>query len=331
MRAESASWMFFGDTYIDDAIRHSAILCRDFALGGLQGIIAALQLLKEIIPAAADCPDGLSSLISRTSALQEMREIASWEKYFEIVREYCLWEEVYTRVVQNVLESKDTESSQQALQGLIDDTKYLFDGILEFILIEGGEWVQSSDDTLETTLVLVPADDTADPEVYPGFHEDMILDICRLVDDFVKSEITEGISFEAGQTGADMPGLIYVRIWADVPQKETFEATATNIFSSLLKNGITGENESIKFMASNIMGSVSSNICRSICLPQLVLYVATLREALAYMGLNSTLEDADAVIEKGKQGWDGVFNEAQKNELASLEKSGTELLVNDLN
>jgi len=330
MRAECVSWMFFDEKYIDIAIQQSVILCRDFALGKLQGAVAGLVLLKEVIPHAADCTDGLSSLLSRTGTSGYMRELASWEKYFEIVREYSLWEEVYTRVVRDVLESDDTESSQQALQGLMNDTKYLFDGILEFILVEGGEWVQSSDDNLlEATLVLAPAEDplSADADAYPAFQEDTVIGVCESVDEFVKSQITDQISFETGTGGVDMPGLIFIKMWADTPQREVFDTTATHIFSSLLKNGITHDNATVTFVASNIFGTVSSNVCQAICLPQLVLHVATLREALAYMGVSATLEDADAVIEKGKQGWDGLFNEAQKNELASLEKSGTELLT----
>jgi len=330
MRAECVSWMFFDEKYIDIAIQQSVILCRDFALGKLQGAVAGLVLLKEVIPHAADCTDGLSSLLSRTGTSGYMRELASWEKYFEIVREYSLWEEVYTRVVRDVLESDDTESSQQALQGLMNDTKYLFDGILEFILVEGGEWVQSSDDNLlEATLVLAPAEDplSADADAYPAFKEDTVIGVCESVDEFVKSQITDQISFETGTGGVDMPGLIFIKMWADTPQREVFDTTATHIFSSLLKNGITQDNATVTFVASNIFGTVSSNVCQAICLPRLVLHVATLREALAYMGVSATLEDADAVIEKGKQGWDGLFNEAQKNELASLEKSGTELLT----
>ena len=333
MRAESVSWMFFDGKYIEDALQTCVMLCRDFALSGLRGAVAALHLLKGVIPDAADCTDGLSTLISRMEDSQQIRELLSWEKYFEIVREFCLWEEVYTRMVGELLECDDAEAGQQALQGLIDDTKYLFDGILEFILIEGEGWILplgGDDGTQQTTLVLTPAEDPleANTDVYPAFQDDGILRICSIIDEFVQSNITENVSCETGKYGDDMPGLVYVRVWADVPNLETFDNTVSNIFSSILKDGISHGNETLHFMASNIIGAISSNICRSVCLPQLVLCVATLREALAYMGVGSaSMQDADPVIEKGKQGWDGLFTEAQRNEIASLEKSGTELLA----
>lgn len=338
MRAESVAWLFFGGKYIEEAIHRSVFLCRDFSLGGLQGAVAALQLLKEIIPKAADCEDGLPTLLSRNAATDDVRELASWEKYFEIVREYCLWEEVYARAIEEVLETNDNESRHDALQGLVNDSKYLFDGILEFILVEGDGWVVSSGenvDTQQATLVLAPAEDNPlDPNLveYPVFPEDVILKACSLIDDHVAPDIGETLSFETGKAGADMPGLIYLRIWADIPDKKTFEDTVTRIFCNLLKNGISYGSDTLSFMATNIIGpiSISSKVCQSMCLPQLVLQIAVLREALAYMGLTSSLDDANAVIEKGVQGWDGLFSEAQKNQIASLEQSGTELLANNL-
>lgn len=334
-RAESVSWLFFGDNYIDDAVQSSVIVCRDFALGGMQGAISALHLLKEVIPEAAGCSDGLSTLISRGVVSQEMRELASWEKYFEIVREYSLWEEVYARAVEQLLDDGDDESGQQTLRGLVDDTKYLFDGIVEFILIEGGDWMVNSRSTLgshEATLVLMPAEDNplaANPDTYPVFPDDIIQQICDSIEEFTGSRIQEKLSFETGKMGVDMPGLVYIKIWADGPEKDIFEDSVTNIFCNILKSGIAIGNETMKFLAANILGpiSISSRVCQAICLPQLILRVAALREALAYMGVGSSMEDASAILERGKQGWNGLFSEAQIEELSSLEISGTAMLA----
>eukprot|EP00889_Picochlorum_renovo_P002965 jgi/Picre1/29995/NNA_005371.t1 len=121
----------FADDETLVSIRQFCDKSRESSLGGpiiraqRMWYMAALHLLKEVIPTAIGSENGLLSLCSRPEELSQFPDVVElicWERYFEILREYLLWEEIYGAAVQNMLESDDKEESQKALLDLEHDT-----------------------------------------------------------------------------------------------------------------------------------------------------------------------------------------------------------------
>jgi len=344
-RAESLSWMFFDPEYSVEAFTRSVLLCQEFSLGGLHGALAGLHLLKEVIPSAADS-SCLGDLISRSDEynLQSlMRELASWERYFEILREYLMWEQVYGAAVEQVLANHEDEDAQQDLLSLSDDTQALFNGIIEFILVEGAGWMSSlPDDAHEAILILTPsgllsANEAEMGSAYPAFSEEETQVVCKGIDKMLTKALdSSGISHESGPAeGLDIPGQVFVKMWSDgLIERELFDKTVIEQFTTILKEGVVVETDvddkerRVQVLASNLSCSslISCQLCRAICLPRLVLFVACIREALAYMGTStSSMQNADTILKKASQGWDGLLTEAEVDDINSRVESSAKL------
>jgi hypothetical protein len=336
-------WFFFDDSYREEAIKRAVVLCRDFSLSGIQGTLAALHLLKEVIPTAIGSENGLLSLCSRPEELSQFPDVVElicWERYFEILREYLLWEEIYGAAVQNMLESDDKEESQKALLDLEHDTVSLLNGITEFIMMEGMEWISrttyndvSTAKELEASIVIMPADTNLnDLSVYPAFSDASQTDqICTFIAKICMGIIDSdsGIYFDAVPTdNREMPHQVLLRLWMDKSKPDPFADTCISVFSTILKNGIKIGEDTIDVLASSITSTddISSAICQGCCLPRLVLPVAVLREALAYMGSTASMENADIILKKAEHGWRDLWSDADLSELRAHIESGSKLL-----
>lgn len=336
-------WFFFDNSYREEAIKRAVVLCRDFSLSGIQGTMAGLHLLKEVIPTAIGSENGLLSLCSRPKELAEFPhvvELICWERYFEILREYLLWEEIYGAAVQNMLESDDKEESQKALFDLEHDTVSLLNGITEFIIIEGTKWISATpygdiptDKKMEASIVIMPADTNLnDLSVYPAFSDasqtdQACMSITKICSDIIDSD--SGIYFDAVPTDCrEMPHQVLLRLWMNTSRQDPFTDTCINVFSTILKNGIRIGEETIDVLASSITSThdISSAICQGCCLPRLVLPVAVLREALAYMGSTVSMENAEIILKKAEQGWRDLWSDADLSELRAHIESGSKLL-----
>lgn len=344
IRAQRLCWFYFSDSYIEEGIRRAVALCRDFSLSGIQGTMAALHLLKEVIPAATGSENGLLPLCSvqeNSAQSPDIAELICWERYFEILREYLLWEEIYGAAVQNMLESDDKEESQKALLDLEDDTVSLLNGITEFIIIEGMKWISATpqDDVstakeLEASLVIMPANNNnSDLSVYPSFSDaSQTQQVCTSITKICSGIIDSGsgIYFEASPTDSrEMPHQVCLRLWMDKTRQDPFADTCISVFSTLLKNGIKVGEDTIDVLSSSITSphDISSAICQGCCLPHLVLPVAVLREALAYMGSTASMENADIILKKAEQGWRDLWSDADMGELRAHIESGSKLLL----
>lgn len=156
-RALYLSWLCFAEASHAKAVRWACTLCREYSLGGLGGINAAMRLFTDIIPRSmgvaltdgimeTDDPtmagvpreadvavDGVELLLAsaeHAGALAESRELRFWRRYFEIESEVASWEVVYTATVEEMQVLGEQPTS---LIELARDTMPLLEAVLEFL------------------------------------------------------------------------------------------------------------------------------------------------------------------------------------------------------
>jgi len=331
----------------EEAIRKALILCRDFCLCGSGGVEAGFALMKHVIPATTNS-DGLFRLIGTTDVSkrsQEARELLAWERYYELCKEFAAWEEIYGAAVQRVLEN--VEEPTEALKDLGRETIPLYTAMTEFVLSETYEWI--SDNLMspemadmEATLILAPpeansVDPAANtPSVYPSFTDSQIESVSKSISQLCSEAIDESkLSYAIGPSLDDgnvhLPGLLEFDIWTENPEHATLvQDTSTKIMIKVLKGELKVDGlVDTKLMATNLSASctVSAMLCRAITLPRIVLHIAALREALAYMGQEVDSETIDIIRKKAQHGWLPFFSREELEELENCCASGSAILT----
>ena len=340
-RADSISWMFFDEKNRRDATRALQTLCHDLTLSGVRGALAGLHLLREVIPPSigdvqeASCP-----------------AFDAWETYFEVVREAAVWQAVFSSAAARAEAHPDDPACNEALAELSPDTLVLLEGIVNFYQ-EGLAWIedqdagadgneetaQAVDRPLEAVLVLGPsasadAPSIDDASVYPEYPDAALLEVVAALKHVCSSavasssppiEFTVGSAAELAPPDCDLPGLACVKVTAAAGvDRASFETAAVGLFCSILKN------EPLDLIATNIISSptVSSAVCKAIVSATLVMHIARIREALAFIGESgetpaTTKADAliDAVKGEGVGGGDGVWTEDDMKLLSELRES----------
>ena len=316
-RADSISWMFFDEKNRQDATRAGETLCRDLALSGVRGALGGLHLLRDVIPPSIG--DGQHTICPTFDA---------WETYFEVVREAAVWQEVFSGAAARVEAQPDDPACNDALTELSPDTLMLLEGIINFF--KGGlAWIDGQDagaggndetaqvenGPLEAVLVLGPsasadAPSIDDASVYPEYPDSALSDACaalqHVCNTIVASSSPAALSFAVGPAAelappdCDLPGLVCINITTTSGvDRASFETAAIGLFCSILKN------ETLDLIATNIVSSraVSSAVCKAIVTSTLVMHIARIREALAFIGecgdAPATTE-ADTLIEAAK-------------------------------
>lgn len=350
-RAKTLGWLCFEEGYVSEAVQMAVSLCREFALGGSIGVDAGLYLLKEVIPTCTNCNTSMVFLERAEMAgfVTEARELLSWEEYFEIIREFSAWEEVYGSAVQEVLESG--EDPLDVLQELGKETRPLYDAIVSFLSSNDVQWISDSigKKSMPTNVdqagvrIIIGQEETQGPYesgstgLYPVWDESERNTIIESLKSYCERALNEsGMFYEVSEapdeSSEHFPGLVSLTIWQEPsPAQEisTLSEVSVPVLCSILKHGIdTDQKTSVSLIATNILAhpSVSAAICRCICLPRLVLQVAALREALAYMGHNHNFEDSNKLIDSAHQAWSTMFSSKEMKDLDSCYKSGTSLL-----
>ena len=348
-RADSISWMFFDEKNRRDATRVGETLCRDLALCGVRGALAGLHFLRDVIPPSLE--DGQNASFPVFDA---------WETYFEVVREAAVWQDVFSGAVALLEANPDDPACNEALAELSPDTLMLLEGIIN--LYQGGvAWVDGQDlaegkgieepaqaqrGPLEAILVLGPsasadAVSVDDASVYPIYDDSTLSEVCAALRHVCSTAVTSAalpLSFAVGPAAelappdCDLHGLACVKVTAATTEttgavaptgvaRASFEAAVVGLFCSILKN------ETLDLIATNIISSltVSSAVCKSIVTTTLVMHIARIREALAFVGKGGNAPataEADALIEMAKgQGVGGGEGRWTEDEMELLRES----------
>eukprot|EP00890_Picochlorum_soloecismus_P002080 jgi/Picsp_1/2873/NSC_01098-R1_nuclear pore protein 84 107 containing expressed len=346
-RALMFSWLCFDPSMSNEAIQKALILCRDFCLCGSGGIEAGCALLKHVIPAATSS-DGLFRLIGTTDVSQmnqATRELLAWERYYELCKEFAAWEEIYGAAVQKVLEN--VEEPTEALRDLGRETIPLYAAMTEFVLSETYGWISDSlmgpeMADMEATIILAPPEsNSADPatntsSVYPSFTDSQIESVAKSISNLCSESFDEAqLSYAIGPALDDgnvhLPGLLEFDVWTKNPEHATLVQDASaKIMIQILKGELKVDGlVDTKFMATNLSVScaVSAMLCRATTLPRIVLHIAALREALAYMGQEFDSEIVDIIRKKAQHGWMHFFSKDELEDLENCYASGSAILA----
>jgi hypothetical protein len=297
-----------------------------------------------VIPAATSS-DGLVRLIGTANAsqlTQEARELLAWERYFELCKEFAAWEEIYGAAVQKVLEN--VEEPTEALRDLGRETIPLYTAMAEFVLSETYEWI--SDNVMgpemvdmEATIILAPTEaDSANnaTSVYPSFTDSQIESVTKLISQLCSESIDEDqLSYAVGPALDDgdvhLPGLLEFDIWTKNPENATLvRDTSAKLMAKILKGELKADGSvDAKLIATNLSASctLSAMLCRAITLPRIVLHIAALREALAYMGQDFDSEIVDIIRKKAQHGWMHFFSREELEEFENCYISGSAILA----
>ena len=348
------SWLCFDPSLHSEAIQKALILCREFCLCGSAGIEAGYALLKHVIPAAAttsgqNMHDGLFRFIGMRDAsqiqTQEARELLAWERYFELCKEFAAWEEIYGAAVQKVLEN--AEDPTEALRDLGLETVPLYTAMAEFVLSETYEWISDSlmgpeMADMEATIIFAPpeaksaAPATNSSSVYPSFTDSQIDSVAKAISQLCSESIDEDqLSYAVGPALNDgdvhLPGLLEFDVWTKNPENATLvRDTSAKLMTKILKGELMVDGSvDTKFIATNLSAScaLSAMLCRAITLPRIVLHIAALREALAYMGQDFDSEIVDIIRKKAQHGWMHFFSREELEEFENCYVSGSAILA----
>ena len=340
-RADSLSWMFFDEKNRADATIAAEMLCRDLALAGIRGALAGLHLLREVIPPSIG-----------EAQFADSPAFGGWETYFEVVREAAVWQNVFSQAAAEFQAHPGNPAYEEALKALSSDTFILFEGIINFVE-QGFAWMDGQADPsradaagegpMEATLVVGPAASAEsgsidDPSSYPEFtHSELQATIetlegmCRAAAETSTSPLDFAVGTgDIAPPGCDLPGLVCIKVWASPGgSRDAFETSVISLFCGVLKN------EELDLNATNIMSSstVSSAICKAIVTTTLVMHIAEIRRALAFIGdcgPSPAMNVAEALIEATKMqgigGGDGLWSEEEMKLLCELEQHAKSLM-----
>jgi hypothetical protein len=295
-RARRLFWLCV-DPYLresGDAVEWACTLCREFALGGPLGLLAASTLFEDVIPSAISishtghsvldtAPTSITTLCSAASENNThwAAELQGWAGYFELLGEYESWRSLYEDIM-----GPEAAEVDLYVEGFRQDSAQLFKACVDFVL-QGVDWVRCGgvdEGVEEIAVVLGPAGYERGGFVgqggqgggsqpgaewgteYATFPSTELRDsFCAPVSKALHSFADGLVTFYAGaspeHSGASFPGLISVA--ADC-QSAAEVQLAAKALARLLKDG--SENSEFKsdmidveypasFIATNVSGS----------------------------------------------------------------------------